>query len=134
MRGRDWSEDLRALVISYFEAGHSERAIGRMTNLSRNYIDILQKNLKQSAEKLHLKNFILQHDRDPKHTAVRCQEWLRDNKINVLDWIGQSPDINPIENLWTELERRVNRRHCKLFTSPIENSTKKVPISRSICE
>ena len=76
-------------------------------------IDILKQILKPSAQKMKLKKFVFEHDRDPKHTARLTQQWLRDNKIDVLDWIGQSPDLSPIENLWTALERRVNRRHPK---------------------
>jgi hypothetical protein len=110
-RRREWSEDLRSLAVTHFKAGYSERAIGHMTNLPRSYIDILQKNVEASIKKLRLKNFIFQHDRDPKHTAKLTQKWLRDNKIIVLEWVGQSPDVSPLENLWSELDRRVKRHH-----------------------
>uniref|UniRef100_A0AAZ3QDH4 Tc1-like transposase DDE domain-containing protein n=1 Tax=Oncorhynchus tshawytscha TaxID=74940 RepID=A0AAZ3QDH4_ONCTS len=34
----------------------------------------------------------------------------KDNKVKVLEWISQSPDLNPIENLWAELKKHVRAR------------------------
>ena len=69
-------------------------------------MDILKQHLKTSVRKLKLgRKWVFQMDNDPKYTSKVVSEWLKDNNVKVLEWPSQSSDLNPIENLWAELEK-----------------------------
>ena len=64
-----------------------------------NYVDILKQHLKTSVRKLNLgRKWVFQMDNDPKHTSKDVAKWLKDNKVKLLEWPSQSPELSPIEN------------------------------------
>ena len=50
-------------------------------------------------------DFIFQQDLAPAHSAKATSTWLKDHGIPVLNWPANSPDCNPIENLWGIVKR-----------------------------
>ncbi|CAM4964110.1 unnamed protein product [Rotaria socialis] len=52
----------------------------------------------------------LLEDNDPKHTSKMCKRFKVDNGIQSLAWPSQSPDCNPIENVWSLLKLKINKQ------------------------
>lgn len=75
------------------------------------YRGILDQQLLPSVRELNMgRGWVSQKDNYPKHTAKATKEWLKKKHIKGLEWLSQSPDLNPIENLQRELKIRVARR------------------------
>lgn len=80
--------------FSYYGIGKLIVIDGKMD--STKYVNILARNLRESARSMNLDDFIFQQDNDPKHTSKLTKEYFRRNNINVFPWAPQSPDLNPI--------------------------------------
>ena len=98
------------------------------------YIDILSMKLKTSMRIAGTNVF--QQDSAPAHTAKTVKKWFDDNGVEVLDWPGNSPDLNPIENLWRILKRKLAQKAPKNLADVRYWLTKIwcTEISRDLCQ
>ena len=53
------------------------------------------------------------------YTAALTQTYFENRDIQKIEWSPQSPDLNPIENVWIKMKRAISR-HKKGFKSADE--------------
>ena len=72
------------------------------------YCDFLQQELTHSMGKLpNTSAYTFQQDLAPWHTSKLVQEKMAKLKLNVLEWPAKSPHLNPIEMLWSILDKKL---------------------------
>ena len=79
---------------------------------SDKYKATLQSRLLPVLERLVDGDCIFQQGLAPYHTSKKMCTFFEEKNITILDWPGNSPDLNPIKNLWAIIKRRIEKTDC----------------------
>lgn len=85
------------------------------------YKDVLQNRLLPQIREWfpNGESYIFMQDGAPCHTARSVKQFLQDKNVPLLPWPGNSPDMNPIENVWKMVKKEVAKdivtNRCQLI-------------------
>lgn len=71
------------------------------------YVDMLENDFFNMVEDNLPDDFIWMHDNAPPHVALLTKGYLERKGITTMEWPPMSPDLNPIENIWSMLQKEV---------------------------
>jgi transposase len=55
-------------------------------------------------------------DGAPFHDSKKTRNFLDDENVDILDWPGYSPDLNPMDNIWAWLKDAIYQIRKKIAT------------------
>lgn len=84
---------------------------------SKKYIDILKYVLLPGAKKVFgSEEWLFQQDNAKAHISSDVKEWMSNNGVKLWEHPPQSPDMNPIETVWSLIKGRIERiMRLKIF-------------------
>jgi transposase len=73
-------------------------------------------------------------DNAPVHRAISVRSWKEQWNVQTIDWPAYSPDLNPIENVWSYIKAHLNRLHERPGTldeldAAVRNLWNLIPVS-----
>ena len=74
------------------------------------YVSILQNQLLPAAQNMYRKGWHLQQDNNLKHISHIAKKFIAENRIHMIDWPSNSPDLNLIKNVWQIIKNNVEKR------------------------
>ena len=74
------------------------------------YVRILKKGLLPWIRDMDESEYVFMQDGAPAHTSNMALDLLAENGVNVMEWPGNSPDLNPIENIWCYLKQELGKK------------------------
>ena len=80
-----------------------------------------------AARRVH---WIFMQDNAPAHSAASTRAFLEERGISLLEWPGNSPDLNPIEHLWGWVQNRLPRvlpRNVEELWQLVQREWRRVP-------
>lgn len=103
---------------------HNKKGGAAKNITAAEYEEVLKSTFLPEGERIFsragITSWELQQDNDPSHkgAAAIVAQWSKQRMGNVRvlkNWPPNSPDLSPIENLWSIVQSRVNAKGCKTF-------------------
>lgn len=92
---------------------------------SDQYLQVLKtKLLPQAKEWFPDGEFIFMQDGAPCYNGKIIKEFFKKEELSVLPWPGNSPDMNPIENLWAIVKQEMRKTNITTKVQLIETLIK----------
>ena len=63
---------------------------------------------------------IFQQDLASCYASKKEKKAFQENRVQVLEFQGNSPDLNPRENLWAAIKNRLRSKDCTNLTKVID--------------
>jgi len=57
-----------------------------------------------------MQDVLFEQENAPVHKAYNVMDWLERNSIEVVEHPPNSPNLNPIEDAWVELKKRLHQQ------------------------
>jgi len=85
--------------------------------------DLLEQPTDQDTIRVADENILIfMQDNAPCHRDHRVSKFLQERGIPIMHWTPQSPDLNPLENVWPDLKHRFHKRFVELGRCPSMSS------------
>lgn len=91
--------------------GPTELVIFKGTMTADRFCAILEKGLLPFLNRSRGIKYRFQQDNDPKHTSQLAAAFLETNGVNWWKTPPESPDLNPIENIWGSMKYFLRTHH-----------------------
>ncbi len=72
------------------------------------YLEVLKDHLIPFMDSQGSTHFL--QDGAPCHKSKKVMDFLKDKPFEVMDWPGNSPDLNPIENAWNYMKNKLKKK------------------------
>lgn len=89
---------------------------------SKRYLNVLEEDLIPSMETHECDHFL--QDSAPCHKGTVVTQLLKQQNFDLIEWPGNSPDLNPIEHCWSIMKEKMKNKNTSsitLLTQEIKN-------------